>query len=660
MKNLVFLSFFFLFFSCSKPGSNLQVAKIFDNGMVIQREHPVKVWGSATPGTRVEITFFENKASAEANDEGQWQVILPKIDLGGPLEMVIKAHDTTIVFNDILAGDVWICSGQSNMEWALERTINGKEEIKNANFPNIRFCNIEKDLEFFPQDTLRNDLSWHKAMPSEALAAFSAVGYYYGKELQQALDIPIGLIGTNWGGTVAETWMSLEAATALEDFNEKLTLMALQEGTVEETNEKLKAKMDAWMEKEMMHGIGFDEEWYIPETDISDWKTMEVPAYWEDEDTALEEFDGAVWFRTTFDLEPSFEGKDLKMWFGKIDDHNQAWVNGVYLGKTFFPGTWTNYTVPDSILREEGNVLVLRVFDTGLKGGFSGNASHFDYFPVNESENKMSTAGIWHYKAGKAYESSDQTLEGIDNIGPNSFPTLLYNAMIHPITNFPVKGAIWYQGESNASRAYQYRRVFPAMINDWRNQWDQDFPFYFVQLANFMARNTAPEESEWAELREAQTMTLELPNTGMATIIDIGEADDIHPRNKMDVGKRLARQALAKTYNQDLEYSGPTYDTHVVDGSKIKIYLNHADSIFTRNNGPVKGFTIAGSDRVFYNAKAVPEGDHIVVSSPKVTDPVAVRYAWANNPETNLYNQAGLPMVPFRTDDWPGLTVDAK
>ena len=386
-----------------------------------------------------------------------------------------------------------------------------------------------------------------------------------------------------------------------------------------------------------------------------------VPAYWEEADTSLKDFDGAVWFRTTFDLLPEFSGKDIKMWFGKIDDHNQAWVNGVYLGETFFPDTWTNYTVPDSILKSEENILVMRVFDTGLKGGFSGNPSHFDYFPVNETDVKMTTAGEWHYRAGSSYEGSEEVLTGVDNIGPNSFPTLLYNAMIHPIINFPVKGAIWYQGESNASRAYQYRKVFPAMITDWRNQWKQgDFPFYFVQLANFMERDATPQESEWAELREAQTMTLSLPNTGMATIIDIGEANDIHPRNKHDVGERLARLALAKTYKHNLEYTGPIYDTHVVDENTIRIFLNHADSIYTSDEKPIQGFAIAGPDRKFYTANATLKGDVIVVSSPKVNNPVAVRYAWANNPATNLYNQAGLPMVPFRTDDWPSLTDNAK
>jgi len=661
MKNLVYLSVLFLFFSCSKPESNLQVAKIYGSGMVVQRNQPVKVWGSAAPGTKIDITFFENTASATAGDDGKWMVNLPEIDLGGPLEMKIQAHDTTIVFTDILAGDVWICSGQSNMEWALANTENGDVEANRANYPNIRFCDIEKDLEFFPLDTLRNELFWYKAESSEALAAFSAVGYYYGKELHESLDIPIGLVGANWGGTIAETWMSLKAATALEDFNDKLTIMAQQEGTIEDANAALSNKMQKWKEEELMHGIGFDERWFLPETDITTWNTMKVPAYWEEADDNLKNFDGAVWFRTTFDPLPEFSGKDIEMWFGKIDDHSQAWVNGVYLGETFFPGTWTNYTAPDSILKEKNNVLVIRVFDTGLRGGFSGNPSHFDYFPVNETEIKLSTAGTWHYKAGKAYEGDEQTLKGIDRIGANSFPTLLYNAMIHPVINFPIKGAIWYQGESNASRAYQYRKVFPAMITDWRTQWEQgDFPFYYVQLANFMERNTKPEESEWAELREAQTMTLALPNTGMATIIDIGEADDIHPRNKKDVGKRLARQALAKTYNKDIEYSGPTYDTHIVEGNKVTIYLEHADSILTRDNKPVKGFTIAGADRVFYQANASIEGNSIIVSHPKVSEPVAVRYAWANNPATNLYNSEGLPMVPFRTDEWPGLTVDAR
>jgi sialate O-acetylesterase len=303
----------------------------------------------------------------------------------------------------------------------------------------------------------------------------------------------------------------------------------------------------------------------------------------------------------------------------------------------------------------------MRIFDTGGKGGFKGNRLHFDYFPVDSKLKTLSSAGEWKYKKGSAFQGEPFDAPGNSRVGPNDYPSLLFNAMINPITNFAIKGAIWYQGESNASRAYQYRRVFPAMITDWRDQWGSgDFPFYFVQLANFRMRKDEPTESEWAELREAQTMTLSLPNTGMATIIDIGEADDIHPRNKRDVGKRLAMNALALTYAQQVEYSGPMYESHVVEGNKMIIRLKHAVGMYTSDEKEVKGFTIAGEDQIFYNADAVIEDGMLIVSSPSVAEPVAVRYAWADNPATNLYNSAALPMVPFRTDTWPGITKDAK
>ncbi len=656
MKNLFLFIIIAFMASCQTKPTQLKVAKIFGDQMVIQREQPLRVWGRATPKSTITVKMVDQITTANTNANGQWLAELPAIEAGGPYKLYVSAHDTTIVFNDVLCGDVWICSGQSNMAFKLIDADSGMVELSAANDENIRFFDIENDMEFEPLDTLRSNPVWHKAT-SDSLANFSAVGYFFGKHLHKNLDVPVGLIGANWGGTVVEAWASANTIKNFDAFKEDVSTIQSLTTSVAEQKAKADSVFNEWKNNEMLKGIGLTEKWYLPETDVSNWKEMEIPNYFGDADPALAEFKGAVWFRKSFDLAPGFVGKNLKLWLGQIDDHDQAWVNGQKVGETFFRDSWTGYTIPADILKEKDNVLVVRVFNVSGKGGLNGIPSYYDYYPEFDRSRRMSNAGTWKYKKGITYEKDDPEGAIQPKIGPNDYPCMLYNAMINPIIGYPIKGAIWYQGESNASRAYQYRELFPAMITDWRTIWDVgDFPFYFVQLANFMERKDKPEESAWAELREAQTMTLNLPNTGMATIIDIGEGDDIHPTNKHDVGKRLALNALAKTYGLDIEFSGPMYKSHEINDNNVIIKFSHADGLHASDNKAVKGFAVAGEDQEFYWADAKIDGDKIIVCSKDVPNPVSVRYAWANNPATNLYNSAGLPAVPFRTDQWKGVT----
>lgn len=419
---------------------------------------------------------------------------------------------------------------------------------------------------------------------------------------------------------------------------------------------KRKARMDSILKVFGADEMGIADGkaiWADPGLDDSHWMDMKLPTLWED--AGLNGLDGFVWFRKEIELPEEMASEGMILHLGQIDDSDITWINGIKVGEMQKkPSENRIYKVSPDILKPGRNVITVRVEDTGGGGGFKGMAEEMKV--VNDNL-EIPLAGIWKFRM-----SSSEI--NISSLEPNSFPALLFNGMIHPFINYSVKGAIWYQGEENTSRAYQYRTLFPLMIRDWRKQWNNpDMPFLFVQLANYMQPSSEPGESEWAELREAQLMTLHLPHTGMAVIIDIGEAGDIHPRNKQDVGKRLALAALKVAYKQDIVYSCPLFEKMTVSGNEVILEFNNVGGGLKAYDhyGYVKGFTIAGADRKFYWAKAYIDQNKVVVSSDKVAVPVAVRYGWADNPEdVNLYNAEGLPASPFRTDEWPGITVDKK
>lgn len=394
-------------------------------------------------------------------------------------------------------------------------------------------------------------------------------------------------------------------------------------------------------------------QWRTPELNDAAWAHMTLPALWET--GPLPDFDGVVWFRKTVDVPAEAAGKEVRLQLAMIDDADVTYVNGVKVGSTNSYNEKRIYTIPAGVLKAGKNVIAVRVEDSGGGGGIYGDAADMK---LSIGTNAIPLSGDWAF--------------GIESVGggngssnnPNSFPTLLYNAMIHPLIPFAMKGVIWYQGENNAGRAYQYRTAFPLMIQDWRKRWGHDFPFYFVQLASFNAGGgNSKNGSAWAELREAQTMTLQLPHTGMAVTTDIGEAGDIHPKNKQDVGLRLAAVALHDAYGKNTVFSGPVYQSMKVEGAKIVLsFSNIAGGLMARDKyGYLKGFEVAGTDQQFHYAKAFVQGDGVVVYADDVPNPVAVRYAWADDAgEANLYNKEGFPAVPFRTDTWKSITENAK
>ena len=633
----------------SNAFGDIRLPRIFSSNMVLQQGMEIPVWGWADAGERITVSFNGATVRTRTAKNGRWLAELPLQKAGGPYTMVVKGKNS-IQLNNIMVGEVWICSGQSNMEWRLDNSNNADKEVASASYPNIRLFTVPQAVAQFPQEDLSGG-EWVECSP-ETAAGFSAVGYFFGRDLHQELDVAIGLIHTSWGGTVAETWISPNTITEDPDFKERLVglqqmdLYAFRQSRMEQIRKILGGEIpDEDFENKQNEPVwaGFD---YNDEH----WRSIKTPMYWENQ--GYIDIDGIGWYRKDVKLTEEQTKANLTLHLGKIDDSDITFFNGIEIGKT--EGKYDKervYTIDKKYLKPGRNVIAVRVHDTGGNGGMWGDPENQFLAIGNEKED---ISGAWKFRISRAEVAEV-------NIAPNSYPTLLFNAMIHPLVPFGIKGAIWYQGESNTGRAKQYQRVFPGLINDWRMHWNQgDFPFLYVSLANYMKAPEQPGESDWAELREAQTKTLALPNTGMAVAIDIGEANDIHPRNKQDVGKRLALNALKVAYAKDVVHSGPMYSSvEFKDDRAIVSFSETGSGLKAKDKyGYLKGFAVAGADRRFYWARAeVLDNKTVVVYSEEVPNPVAVRYGWANNPDdVNLYNGEGLPANPFRTDSWPGIT----
>jgi sialate O-acetylesterase len=619
----------------------------FSSNMVLQQGIEIPVWGWASPGEEVTVTLERSSATAKTDQEGKWLVRLPAMVYGGPYQMTVQGKNRRTIEN-IMIGEVWVCSGQSNMEFNLITAKNAEAEIASSGYPDIRLFTVKKRIAQTPQDQLE-DGEWLECSPVSS-SRFSAVAYFFGRALYEKLKVPVGLINTSWGGTVAETWISEKTMAQNPDFAKQLSQLK-------------KVNLDDYaktIEKEVRERVGVFSTvdpgmkrnkpvWAASDLNDSAWKTMKLPGYIEN--NGLEGVDGIIWFRREIDISPAEAGKTAILHLAKVNDSDNTYLNGTLIGSTKLMAEKSRiYEIPAGRLKSGNNILTVRVEDIGGNCGIYGDTATLYLQCENRS---IPLSGEWKYKIGLVKFNT--------TLNPNSYPTLLYNGMINPLVPYAIKGVIWYQGEGNATRAKQYQTVFPDLIKDWRNQWNQgEFPFLFVQLANFMQADSIPSESSWAELREAQSKTLILPHTGMAVTIDAGDAIDIHPKDKQSVGNRLALSALKIAYNQDVIFSGPVYRQMSVNGSTVTLSFDQVGKGLKVNDkyGYLKGFAIAGEDHKFYWAKAVIAGkSSIEVSCPEVQDPVAVRYAWGNNPDdANLYNSADLPASPFRTDQWKGIT----
>lgn len=636
--------------------ADVRLPNLFGDHMVLQRNKPVPVWGWADPGEKVSVTLAQpgtggKPINVKAGKDGKWRVDLPALEAGGPYQLLVKGRKNTVTVSDILIGEVWICSGQSNMAWAVGNSNNAEYEKENANYPSIRHITIPRVISLKEEEDI-SETPWVVTSP-ETVGAFSAVAYFFARELYKDLNVPIGLINTSWGGTQVESWISREG---VDSFDEFAGITSNLPASIEELNERRKKiLLDKIMEAQgnlpapqqaaLFSGESFDD---------AGWKTIKLPVLFDL--IELPGFDGTIWFRKTVEEASFSSGEPAFIGLGVLDDIEEVYVNGVRVGETKEKSPKPRYyTIPAGVLKPGKNSVAIRIRDKEGRGGFLGRA---DQMVLVQTGAQAALDGEWKYRV-------EEFTDNKQFAGPNHAATLLYNSMIAPLVPYAFQGAIWYQGESNAGRAIQYRKSFPLMITDWRKKWNDEFPFLFVQLASFKAADgNSAKGSSWAELREAQALTLALPKTGMAVIHDIGEREDIHPRNKQDVGRRLALSAFKNVYNKDIEYSGPQFRDMKKEGNALSVSFAHTGKGLTVKGDKysyLKGFEVAGEDQKFYWAKAEISGDKVVVWSDEVPNPVAVRYGWADdNIEANLFNLDGLPALPFRTDDWKALTEGGK
>jgi sialate O-acetylesterase len=618
---------------------------LFTDHMVLQRGVEAPIWGWTKPGETVTVRLAGKEAEARAGADGKWTVKIGPFAAGGPHTLTVIGPESA-TRKDVLIGDVWICSGQSNMEWPVEQADDAKGEIARADHPKIRLYTVPKKISYVPESQVKG--SWEVCSP-QTVGDFSAVGYFFGRDLNRELDVPIGLIDSSWGGTIAEAWVSAESLRAMDDFREAVDQIREYEADRENVEGVAAREVEAWYAK---HDPGSAEGkgWADPQLDLASWKAMEAPRKWEG--AGLPDFDGVAWFRKEVDLPASWADKDLVFRLGPIDDRDTTWFNGTKVGGKDDFSQPREYKVPGRLTKPGRNVIAIRVLDTGGDGGFVGNPGQMTLSIAGDDQTSpISLAGTWQYRVGTSLKDAGPVPPSVSN-NPNVV-TVLSNGMIAPLVPFAIKGAIWYQGESNVGRAKQYQTLLPTLIGDWRSRFGVgEFPFFIVQLANFLDRRDEPVDSAWAELREAQWLTTrKVPKSAIASAIDIGEAKDIHPRNKQEVGRRLALDALAIAYGRDVEYSGPEFKSMGVQDGKVRLRFEHVGKgLEAQGDGPLKGFAIAGEDGKFVWADARIDGEAVVVSSPKVEKPRAVRYGWADNPEGNLYNKDGLPATPFRAD----------
>lgn len=639
MSKLKFGLLLLLFF-CIIPDLFGQVTlpRLISDGMVLQRNTGVTIWGWASGNEEIELNFKGEQYQTTADDSGNWSIELDHLSAGGPNSMTIVGENR-LTIRDIYVGDVWVASGQSNMELPMERVRPlYEDEIRQVQDERIRYFGVPYNYDF---KTPQNDLEsgeWVAATPENVLR-FSAVAYFFAENLVESQEVPVGIIHSAMGGSPAEAWVSEEALKEFPRHYEEAQRFK-DDSLIEEIEHEDQTRISDWYRRSVENDRGLTEDdgtWKDPDLDTSDWSTMELPGYWNE--TGLGEVNGVVWFRKTVELPGAAAGRPAKMDLGRVVDADSVFVNGQFVGNTTYQYPPRRYEIPEGVLESGENTVVVRVVNERGNGGFFPDKPYRIY----TDDWNADLTGDWKYRMGVEMEPlSGQTFIRWKPLG-------LFNGMIHPLLKYDISGVIWYQGESNTRNPEEYSELFPALIDDWRNHWEEgEFPFLYVQLANFMEPADQPEESSWAALRQAQLETLSRPNTGMAVTIDIGEWNDIHPLNKKDVGQRLARWARGMVYGEEIVQSGPIVDDVKNEGNRLVLTFTHTGSGLVSENGDLKEFAVADDDGEFKWARARIEGDTVVVWNDEIENPVHVRYAWADNPEdANLYNEEGLPASPF-------------
>ena len=644
---------FLLFFSLT-INAQFRLAKIFSNDMVFQRDVPVSVWGWTEADKAVILVFdMKEKYKTRSDENGYWKIQIPAQSAGGPHAIKVISINQAIDLTNILFGDVWLCGGQSNMEWFVEKAKDAEKELSEANYPNIRLFSVPHKIATNTQQDI-DEGEW-KICTSESVRQFSAVGYFFGRDLQKKLNIPIGLLNDNYGGTVVEAWTSPESLMDLPVYKKQIEKLNSIKDLEAEKN-KGSSEHSKWISKFYTQDKGIVDSNYIwanNVTNMSQWPEMPIPGIWESTgEKELKDMDGVVWLAKEFNLNKEQAMHEASLSLGAIDDSDKTWINGKLVGETYNRYDFDrNYKVPKGVLKEGKNRIVIRVEDYVGGGGLYAQP---EKIYLAAAGIKTSLVGNWKYQIGMI---TKKAFTG-NVFGPNTYPSGLYYGMIAPVVNFPIKGVIWYQGESNTYRAVEYRDLFRRWIKDWRKLWhNNELPFLFVQLANFKKEETTPVKSQWAELREAQELALVLSNTAMISAIDIGEAKSIHPLNKQEVGRRLALAAQKEVYHfEDVKYKGASYSHMEKQDNYIDLFFEDTyEGLHVTNKfNYVFGFSIAAEDEVFKWAKAeIISPNQIRVWADNVKQPVAVRYSWQDNPEpANVFNSENFPLLPFRTDNW--------
>lgn len=601
--------------------AKVRLPRLVSDRMVLQRDTELDIWGWADPGEKVTVRFQGRHYDTETGADGCWHVLLPPQQAGGPF--VLEVNE--IVIRDVLVGDVWLCSGQSNQETPIARLTDKFPEINVSNNHMIRHYKVPtQDVKGELREEIAGNAGWHSAIASDVMN-WTALAYFFAQEAYEHTHVPVGMLVSSLGGSAIESWISQEH---LKEFPQLLVDQAAYDSL------KL-ARQD--------RGAG---RWQLPECDDSDWATMTVPGYWRENGADIR---GTVWCRKTFDVPASMAGRHARLYMGTMVDSDSVFVNGTFVGFTSYTYPPRKYDIPAGVLREGKNVIAVRLTANGGNGGFVKDKR----YAIVGDEAEIALTGTWRYKTGidqSEVQRLSARLANLDRTGSG-----LYNGMIYPIRHYRVKGAIWYQGETNAGNPAPYADYLKALITNWRELWQwPDMPFLLVQLPNFMEKKDRPTDSGWARIRDAQFRTaLSVPHTELAVTYDVGEWNDIHPLDKKTVAHRLFLGARRLVYGEKVNASGPLYKDMQVDGDRIVLFFTETGRGLACRGKELKHFAIAGEDRKFVWAKAVIRGNKVVVSSPEVKHPVAVRYAWSDNPsDANLCNKDGLLASPFRTDNW--------
>lgn len=624
------------------------VSGIFGDNMVLQRGKPNTLWGWSDPGDKITLTIADKTASAVAGADRRWQVKIEPPPAGGPYTLRIAGHQTTELHN-ILVGDVWLCGGQSNMGLPLRFVQNSEEEIKAANYPDIRFFSVAQRVAYHPTQMVEG--SWQAVSPTSA-DRVSAVAYFFARRVQQDIHVPIGLVIDAVGGTPAEAWASADALRPLHDFD--VPLAELQRLASANSPEYGNFVMH-WYDE---YDLGLKGNWAAATFDDSAWKSVPVPGGFAE--LGVPDQPAVVWFRREITLPDPLPAGRALLFLGSIERMDTVWINGAEVGGSAWVENPRVYFLHEGVLKPGRNVIAIRVLKTKPDGGFLGKPDVLHLLLGDKST--VPLAGLW--KAQLSVDARPPHSLPLAYENWPVMPSVLYEGMIAPVAPLAISGALWYQGEQNSPRGYQYRRILPVMIADWRHSFAQgDFPFYIVSLPAFQHRSETPTTDEWSETRESQAITAAaVPNTCLAITIDTGDPDNIHSKQKAPVGDRLARCALANYYGEhNVVYAGPTFASIEHLPGALRIHYTHTDGGLEvrpdqSGNNKLGEFAIAGDDRKWVWADARIEGDTVVVSSPSVPNPTQVRYAWQSNPLATLFNGAGLPAAPFRTDNWAGVT----